>query len=150
LHGMSIVFNRSARQESDLQALIAAQQTPGSPLYHQWLTPDQFATRFGMTDPDLAKVESWLEHQGFSIDGVSRSRYRIRFSGTAGQVAAAFATELHHYDLNGESHFAPAADLTIPSALAGVVEDVSNLSTFRPKPRFRKPKANFTSSQSGH
>ena len=150
LHGMSLVFNRSRAQEAGLQALIAAQQTPGSPLYHQWLTPDQFAARFGMAASDLAKVESWLEEQGFSIDGVSRSRDRIRFSGTAGQVAVAFGTELHYYNLNGEKHFAPAADLTVPSALAGVVEDVSNLSTFRPKPRFRKPKADFTSSQSGH
>ena len=150
LHGMSIVFNRSAAQESSLQALIAAQQTPGSPLYHQWLTPEQFAARFGMTDSDLAKVQAWLEQQGFSVDGVSRSHDRIRFSGAAGQVATAFGTELHYYNLNGERHFAPAADLSIPAALAGVVEDVSNLSTFRPKPRFRKPKPNFTSSQSGH
>jgi subtilase family serine protease len=150
LHGISIVFNRSAAQESALQVLIRAQQTPGSPLYHQWLTPDQFAARFGMTDSDLAKVESWLGQQGFSIDGVSRSHDRIRFSGTAGQVAAAFGTELHHYNLNGERHFAPAADLSIPAALAGVVVDVSNLSTLRPKPRFRKPQGNFTSSQTGH
>lgn len=147
---MSIVFNRSRAQESNLQALIAAQQTPGSPLYHQWLTPDQFAARFGMSDSDLAKVESWLEQQGFAIDGVSRSRDRIRFSGTAAQVAVAFGTQLHYYNLNGETHFAPAADLSLPAALAGVVENVSNLSTFRPKPRIRKPKADFTSSQSGH
>ena len=150
LRGMSLVFNRSRAQEAGLEALMAAQQTPGSPLYHQWLTPDQFAARFGMADSDLAKAQSWLEAQGFSIDGVSRSRDRIRFSGTASQVAVAFGTELHYYNLNGETHFAPAADLTVPAALAGVVEDVSNLSTFRPQPRFRKPKADFTSSQSGH
>lgn len=150
LHGISLVFNRSRAQEAGLQALIAAQQTPGSPVYHQWLTPDQFAARFGMAASDLAKVESWLEEQGFSIDGVSRSHDRIRFSGTAGQVAVAFGAELHYYNLNGETHFAPAGDLTVPAALAEVVEDVTNLSTFRPKPRFRRPKADFTSSQSGH
>lgn len=150
LRGMSIVFNRSRAQQSELQALITAQQTPGSPLYHQWLTPDQFAARFGMPDSDLAKVRSWLEQQGFSVDGVSRSHDRIRFSGTAGQVGVAFGTELHYYRLNGETHFAPATDLNLPSALAGVVEEVSNLSTLRPKARFRKPQANFTSSQSGH
>lgn len=147
---MSMVFNRSAAQEAALQSLITAQQTPGSPLYHQWLTPDQFGARFGMNDSDLAKVQAWLQQQGFSIDEISRSRDRIRFSGTAAQVAAAFGAELHHYSVNGENHFAPATDLSVPAALAGVVQDVSNLSTFRPKPRFRKPKANFTSSQSGH
>src|SRR5262245_8238127 len=48
LTGMSIVFNRTAAQQADLDALLAAQQDPNSPLYHQWLTPEQFGARFGM------------------------------------------------------------------------------------------------------
>jgi len=32
LKGMSIVFNRSAKQQAELEALIAAQQDPASPL----------------------------------------------------------------------------------------------------------------------
>lgn len=150
LQGMSIVFTRSAAQEADLQALIAAQQNPASPLYHHWLTPDEFAARFGMDDSDIAKVQTWLQQQGFSIDGISRSRNRITFSGTAGQVQAAFGTELHYYNVNGRTHFAPSSDVSVPSALAPVVQDVTNLSTFRPKPRLKRPKPNFTSSVSGH
>jgi subtilase family serine protease len=150
LRAMSIVFNRSSAQQADLDALIAAQQNPASSLYHQWLTPDEFAVRFGMADSDIAKVEAWLREQDFSIDGVSRSHDRITFSGTAGQVQAAFGTELHYYNVNGKTHFAPSSDLSVPAALASVVRDVTNLSTFRPKPRFRKPRPNFTSSQSGH
>ena len=45
LKGMSIVFNRSAAQQADLEALLAAQQDPASPFYHQWLSPDQFAAQ---------------------------------------------------------------------------------------------------------
>src|SRR4051794_39380789 len=48
LNGVSLYFNRSAAQQRDLEALLAAQQDPASPHYHQWLTPDQFAARFGM------------------------------------------------------------------------------------------------------
>ena len=43
LNGITLVFNRTAAQETALKELIAAQQNPASPLYHQWLTPDQFA-----------------------------------------------------------------------------------------------------------
>ena len=74
LNGVSIVFGRTAAQEADLKALIAAQQNSASPLYHQWLTPEQFAARFGMAESDLNKVEAWLEQQGFTIDSVARSR----------------------------------------------------------------------------
>src|SRR5690348_10917713 len=36
LNGMTIAFNRTAAQQADLEALLAAQQDPSSPLYHQW------------------------------------------------------------------------------------------------------------------
>ncbi len=80
LNGMSIVFNRSEAQQADLEALIAAQQDSASPLYHQWLSPEQFAARFGMAQSDIDKVQSWLQQQGFSIDSVARSKNLIRFS----------------------------------------------------------------------
>lgn len=150
MQGMSIVFKRSPEQEAALNALIAAQQDAASPLYHRWLTPDEFGARFGMDNSDLAKVEAWLQGQGFTVDGVSRGRDRIRFSGTAGQVQSAFGSELHYYSIFGKTHFAPSSDLSLPAALAPLVADVANLSDFRPAPRFRRPKANFTSSQSGH
>ena len=155
LQGISVVFSRSAAQEADLRALIAAQQNRASPLYHKWLTPDEFAARFGVADSDIAKVESWLELQGFSVDGVSRSKNRITFSGTVEQVEAAFSIELHNYKANGETHFAPSGDISVPAGLSPVVKTVTNLSSFRPKPhhRLRAPlstaKPKFTSSQSG-
>ena len=158
LQGMSIHFNRTPAQELDLQTLIAAQQNPASQHYHQWLTPEQFASRFGMPDADIAKVESWLEQQGFSVDSVARGRTMIRFSGTAAQAEAAFGTELHTYAVRTstgvENHFAPSTALSVPSALAGVVEGVHNLDDFRARShaiKGRNPqiKPSFTSSQTG-
>jgi subtilase family serine protease len=154
LNGISIVFNRSAAQQADLEALIAAQQNPSSPLYHQWLNPDQFAARFGMAQSDVSKVQAWLEQQGFSVDSVARSRNLIRFSGSAGQVEQAFQTQMHFYTIGGEKHFAPSTALALPSALTPVVLAVRNLDDFRPKPmieKSRKIQANpaFTSSVSG-
>jgi len=151
LSGITIVFSRSAAQQADLDALIAAQQNPASPLYHQWLTPDQFAARFGMAQADLDKVSSWIEQQGFSVDSVARSRNSIHFSGTARQVEQAFSTEMHYYTVGGVRHFAPSTNLSVPSALSSVVLAVRNLNDFRPKPMHVAPMAhpNFTSSQSG-
>jgi subtilase family serine protease len=148
LGGVSIVFGRAASQEAKLQALISVQQNSSSALYHKWLTPEEFANQFGVADSDISKVESWLEQEGFSIDGVSRSKNRVTFSGTAGQIAAAFDTELHYYTVNGQVHYAPSKDVSVPAALSSVVLSVSNLSSFRPKPQVRF-RSDFTSSQSG-
>jgi len=154
LNGISIVFNRTAAQQAALNALIAEQQNPASPLYHQWLTPDQFAARFGMAPSDLEKVQNWLEQQGFSVDSISRSRNVIRFSGTVRQVEAAFETQMHTYNIKGVPHFAPSTELSVPSGIAPTVLAIRNLNDFRPKAQviYRKnirPRPGFTSGQTG-
>jgi len=154
--GITLHFALSAAQQAELDALVEAQQTPGSAYYHRWLTPAQYAARFGIGDSDLEKIESWLGQQGFSIDRVSTSRTSISFSGTATQVESAFGTEMRRYTANGETHFANATALTIPAALEGVAVSVRNIDDFRPKPHVRlrsaassKVSTQFTSSQSG-
>jgi hypothetical protein len=155
LHGISLVFSRSPQQEAALQALLAAQQNPASPQYHQWLTPDQYAAQFGVAASDIAAAESWLQQQGFSIDSVARSHNRISFSGTAAQAASAFGAPIHNFrSAGGSTHFAPATDLTIPSALSSIVLGVTNLSSFRPhamiQPITHPADPQFTSSVSGN
>jgi subtilase family serine protease len=156
ISGVTMYFKPSADQKSELDALVKAQQTPGSASYHKWLTPAEYASRFGLSDNDLAKVKRWLEQQGFSVDRVANSRNAISFSGTAGQVESAFQTEIHNYKIDNQTHFAVATQISVPSALSDVVQSVRNLDDFRPKPhvRFRTAKSskvnpNFTSSQSG-
>lgn len=158
LEGMSIHFSRTAAQEAKLQALIAAQQNPASGQYHQWLTPEQFAAQFGVSDSDIAKVKAWLAQEGFTVDSVNRSKNAIRFSGTVEQAEQAFSTEIHNYNIPSptgvEKHFAPSTNLSIPAALSGVVQGVGNLDNFRPKARAirsRNPrlKPSFTSSETG-
>ncbi len=150
LNGISLHFNRSAAQQADLDSLLAAQQDPKSPQYHQWLTSDEFAARFGMAQADLDKVTSWLEQQGFSVDGVNRSRNAIRFSGTVGQIESAFQTQMHYYDVAGDRHFAPSTAVSVPAAFAAVVSSIGNLSNFRPRAQHTSPRAGFTSGVSGN
>jgi subtilase family serine protease len=145
--GITLVFKRSAAQENALQELLTAQQNPASPLYHHWLTPDTFAARFGIADEDIAAAETWLQSRGFHIESTARSRDRITFSGNTSQVQAAFGTELHYYQAEGEMHFAPQSDLTLPTELASITAAVLHLSNFRPKPNVKiqtNTHANYT------
>ena len=151
LQSITLVLSRTPAQQAALDALVAAQQNPSSPLYHQWLTPTQFGAQFGAAASDIAAIEAWLQQQGFSIDGVSHSRDRISFSGTEAQVESAFDTQLHYFKSADGNHFAPATAISVPSAIASSVLSVENLSSFRPHPRFIRravPSAqpNFTSS----
>ncbi|MGC2300831.1 MAG: S53 family peptidase [Acidobacteriaceae bacterium] len=137
LTGVTMYFQPTADQQAQLDSLVAAQQTSGSPYYHAWLTPAQYASRFGLSDKDLAAVESWLESQGFNVERISNSHTSITFSGTVSQIENAFQTEMHRYQIGAETHFANATALAVPAALNGIVRSVRNLDDFRPAPQFR-------------
>lgn len=156
LDGMTVYFQPTAEQKAELDALVKAQQTPGSPEYHQWLTPAQYAARFGLSQADIGKVENWLESEGFNVERVSPSLTSITFSGTVEQVETAFSTEMHTYRIDGEEHWANSTNLSIPEALSGVVQAVRNLNDFRPRPQVRfysqsamSARPAFTSGQTG-
>jgi len=151
LERMALVFKPSPAQAADLESLLAAQQDPGSPSYHHWLTPDEYGARFGMTDADLGEVSAWLRSHGFTVHAPARSRSELYFSGTAAQVADAFHTELHHYLVDGELHYANAEDPSVPSAYADVVLGLRRVSDFRPRARARSVSVSkrFTSGLTG-
>src|SRR5215470_2579725 len=110
----AITFRLSAAQQADLNHLLRDQQDRSSPNYHRWLTPDQYASRFGMSQSDLAKVTAWLQSQGLTVESASRNHNEISFSGTVGQVEYALKTEIHNYSIKGEQHFANATDFSLP------------------------------------
>ena len=47
---MILALKMSGEKRAALKRLLAEQQDPSSPLYHQWLTPQEFGARFG-ADP---------------------------------------------------------------------------------------------------
>jgi subtilase family serine protease len=147
---MSIHFKLTAAQQADLDQLLAAQQNRRSPQFHKFLTPEDYANRFGLNSADIEKVTAWLENNGFSNVQAARSRTWIAFSGTAAQAQNAFHTAIHKYLVNGEAHFANASDPQMPKALEGIAQGVRGLHNFHMKPHIRLPQAHFTSSISGN
>jgi len=131
LNQMVLHLALSAAQQADLDALVAAQHDPNSPLYRQWLTPALYGARFGASAQDLALVTGWLQSHGFVINEIPASNRTIVFSGTAGQVLDTFHTEIHRYRVNGVEHLANAQDPQIPSALEGLADGVVSLHNFR-------------------
>jgi len=150
LSGVTLTFRLSPAQQADLNQLLRDQQNPASPQYHKWITPAQYAARFGMTRSDLAKVASWAQSQGLTVDAISPNRTEVSFSGTVGQIEYALKTELHNYSVNGEQHFANATDVALPAAFASQVLSVRGLNDFHPRPRSRRVSPRFTSSLSGN
>ncbi|HEY4357610.1 MAG TPA: protease pro-enzyme activation domain-containing protein [Acidobacteriaceae bacterium] len=134
LTDMALRFSMTSSQQAALEQLLADQQNPASPRYHQWLTPEQFRAQFGLGADDIAKVTSWLSSQGFTVTEVSRGGTFVRFTGSVAQAQRAFATEIHSVTLHGEAHLANVTAPSLPRALAAVTTGISGLNDFRPHP----------------
>jgi pro-kumamolisin-like protein len=53
---ITLFFNHTAAQQADLENLLKEQQDPSSPNYHKWLSPAEYAARFGLSDSDFQRV----------------------------------------------------------------------------------------------
>jgi len=142
-------FHPSAAQQKDLDEFLAQLGDRSSKNYHKYLTPKQFAARFGMSQNDLNKVIAWLESQGFTNVKVGHTGNEISFDGTVAQVESAFSLEMHQYLVDGQIYLANAGNPSVPAPLAGSLIGVHNLNGFAPKPRIRV-RPNLTSYVSGN
>ena len=141
---MTLLTVPSASQQRALTKLLADQQNPSSASYHKWLTPQQYADRFGLSLNDVATLTTWLQSQGFTVADTAMGRNWIVFTGTAAQVERSFQTPIHNFKVNGETHFANTTSPSIPTALSGVVVGIRGLNDFLAKSNAHRTQPGYT------
>jgi trimeric autotransporter adhesin len=124
---LTVRLAMTADRSAALDQLLTNQTTAKSASYHQWLTPKQFASRFGATDDQIAATTAWLESQGLSVDAVAPSGTRMTVSGTASQVESAFAVTFRRYQVANALYVANSTTPSIPLEVASLIAGVSGL-----------------------
>ncbi len=124
------------RDPAALQSYATAVSTPGSSVYHQYLSVAQFRQRFGPTASQIVAVSAALRAQGLKPGVVSANGLAIPVSSTAGTLSRAFSTSLQRVTgPGGQAGFANTAAPLVNSSVAGVVQGVvglDNLAVRRP------------------
>jgi len=117
------------RNPAELDSLIAAQATKGSPFYHRYLRPPQVRDEFGATAADYARVASSLARAGFTIVRNDPLRTSISVVAPARAVERYFSTRLEAIGMPGRplTH-ANATAAYVPAEVARIVSSVSGLS----------------------
>jgi subtilase family serine protease len=136
---MFLQLRRPAAQEQALAQYIDQLHDPASANFQRWLTPDQVGAQFGLAPSDIQKISGWLQQHGFYVNVIYPSGMTIDFSGTAGQVLAAFHTEIHYLQVNGHGHAANMSDPQIPAALTPAVVGIVSLHDFKPRTEYTSP-----------
>jgi subtilase family serine protease len=141
MHGLDLVLARTRAQEKALDQLLADQQDPKSAQYHHWLTPAEFGRRFGASDAAIHALSEWLKSYGLEAGAVPASRSHLPFSGSKAQVEAAFHTQIHLIDVQGERHYANVSDPLMPAVVQPLIRAIRGLNDFNPKPGVRPSRA---------
>ena len=115
-----------SRNQEQLNALLASQQDPRSPQYHRWLTPQEYASRFGVAQPEFEEVSNWLRSEGFEVTGGSPLDGYLRFSGSILTISRAFGTSVTKFSPDG-SRFGILNEPRIPSQYENVVGNITGL-----------------------
>jgi len=118
------------RNQAALASFIAGLSDRGSPMFHHFLQPAQFGTRFGPTVAQVARVDAALRSAGLVPGPVARDRLAIPVHASATAAERAFATPLIRYRLaGGQVAYANSAAPRIPAAAAPYVSGVLGLDT---------------------
>src|SRR5208282_936313 len=114
------------RNQAKLNALLAAQQNPKSPLYHKWLTPEEYTKLFGPTEADFNKVSHWLTNEGFQVTGGSPAEGAIKFNGSVLTVSRTFNARVTKFSADGKK-FGNLSDPELPAEYASLVGNITGL-----------------------
>ncbi|HEY9494409.1 MAG TPA: S53 family peptidase [Intrasporangium sp.] len=108
------------RDDAGAAAYARAVSTKGNALYGKFLTPAQFRSRFSPTAADVARVETWLRGQGFTIGTVPDNNKYVEAIGTVAKAAKAFNTSFATFRYQGQTMRSNTTALSVPSSLSGI------------------------------
>jgi subtilase family serine protease len=124
-----------------------AVSTPGSALFHHYLSPRSYTARFAATRSQEGKVASWLRSQGFTGIHADAGRSYVRATATTSKIDAAFHVQLKLYRSSAKVNAGPYVlrannkAVSIPRSLASSVIGVTGLDNAAPVLPLERPSA---------
>jgi subtilase family serine protease len=136
------------RNQQELHTLLGDMYDPHSPMYHHFLSPQQFADAFGPTADQQQQVLDYLRQAGLKITHIASNGLLIDASATVAQAEAAFQVAIKTYQVGAHGFYANATPPIIPGSLATLIASIGGLDNSvqmhplsqRVNPRPGKPK----------
>jgi subtilase family serine protease len=102
--------------------------TPQDPLFRKYLSPQEFAARFGANASDFAALKEWATANQLTIAREGSARTILQVRGTVAQFQALFHTELANFrSPAGDEFYSARTAPIIPEAIAAKVSGVIGL-----------------------
>lgn len=133
---ISVTVALTLGNAAQLEPLLEATYTQGSPQYHQFLTTQQFEARFAPSAASIAAVTQHFQAAGLTVTRSATAQLHV--SGSPAAIERAFGVQLRTYAVaptasaSGYRYHAPLAAPQLPASVAGAVRGVFGLDS-RPR-----------------
>jgi hypothetical protein len=114
-----------ADEEQFLQEL----QDRNSPLYRQYLTPDQWNARFAPSAQDEQAVVDWATAQGLTVTQRYANRLDVDVAAPVSVINRAFGIQISNFQQGATTFWSTDREPTLPAALQPIVGSVMGLSS---------------------
>ena len=106
--------------------------TPGDALFHQYITPQEFAARYGANAADYAALKEWAASVGLKVSQESIARTVLTVRGTVGQMQTIFKIQLNKYrGPDGAEFYSASFSPIVPDEIASKVASILGLTASR-------------------
>ncbi|HEX4010430.1 MAG TPA: protease pro-enzyme activation domain-containing protein [Solirubrobacteraceae bacterium] len=127
---MRVTIALRPRDPAALATYAQAVATPGSPDFRRYLTPAQFARRFGPTAAQVSSVRTALRAAGLDPGPLSRGALSMSVSASAGGLERAFSVSLNQLTIHGErTAIEASARPAVAAGAAGAIQSIVGLDT---------------------
>jgi kumamolisin len=121
---IEITIYLRSRDPSGLQEYVQQISGPGS---HSYLTPQQFAHKFGANPADVEAVTNFGRSHQLQVIGHDLGRRSVNLSGTAARMNEAFGVNLQHYRYAGSVYRLRQGTIRIPTSFENIITGVFGL-----------------------
>ena len=117
---LSLAISLPLRNESELDDLLQQLYDPQGPIYHEYLSVQEFAARFGPVESDYATVLNFAQANGLAVIDTFGNRMVVDVEGPAANIESAFHITLgiYQHPTENRTFYAPdrepTPDLNVP------------------------------------
>jgi subtilase family serine protease len=133
---LSLAISLPLRNQAGLDDFLQRLYDPQSSSYHQYLSVQEFAERFGPTEADFAGLKNFAEANGLSVVDAPANRMVLDVEAPAASIEAAFHVTLNLYQhpTEGRTFYAPDSEPTVNLDVPLLrVSGLDNFSLLQPK-----------------
>ena len=117
--------------KANLDSFVAAVSNPSSPLYGHYLSPAEFAAKYGASQSAYNTVMDWAARNRLQVTGSSLTHGSISISATAGQLAQVMSVKFNSYTSKiNPSFFSATSNPKLPANVASSINCIYGMSSF--------------------